>query len=211
MCFLSCRVRSCTSAQLVPLFSANSWRSSVTFIRCLKALFYSIRCSRFVVYLVLVCFEQNEARNKEMLTVGCAVGIGCCFAAPIGGEKTCVCVCVCCWNDVENIYGRTLKHNQNLQVIYVTFCKSFCVCFRCIIRFGGHIYVFRCTKLLAWISVRYIWCLNLQTSASVEQRGRCVCMYIDKAINHNRLCVTAFLTPARALTSLCLSEMHSRW
>ncbi|KAI2656516.1 Chloride channel protein 2 [Labeo rohita] len=28
---------------------------------------------------------KNEARNKEMLTVGCAVGIGCCFAAPIGG------------------------------------------------------------------------------------------------------------------------------
>ncbi|XP_073674362.1 chloride channel protein 2-like [Garra rufa] len=28
---------------------------------------------------------KNEARNKEMLMVGCAVGIGCCFAAPIGG------------------------------------------------------------------------------------------------------------------------------
>ncbi|XP_077077536.1 chloride channel protein 2c isoform X2 [Siphateles boraxobius] len=28
---------------------------------------------------------KNEARNKEMLTVGCAVGIGCCFASPIGG------------------------------------------------------------------------------------------------------------------------------
>ncbi|KAL1260334.1 hypothetical protein QQF64_008161 [Cirrhinus molitorella] len=28
---------------------------------------------------------KNEARNKEMMTVGCAVGIGCCFAAPIGG------------------------------------------------------------------------------------------------------------------------------
>uniref|UniRef100_A0A8C2G7G6 Chloride channel, voltage-sensitive 2b n=1 Tax=Cyprinus carpio TaxID=7962 RepID=A0A8C2G7G6_CYPCA len=25
------------------------------------------------------------ARNKEMMTVGCAVGIGCCFASPIGG------------------------------------------------------------------------------------------------------------------------------
>uniref|UniRef100_A0A671S545 Chloride channel protein 2-like n=1 Tax=Sinocyclocheilus anshuiensis TaxID=1608454 RepID=A0A671S545_9TELE len=28
---------------------------------------------------------KNKARNEEMLTVGCAVGIGCCFAAPIGG------------------------------------------------------------------------------------------------------------------------------
>ncbi|NP_001306200.1 chloride channel protein 2c [Danio rerio] len=28
---------------------------------------------------------KNEARNKELLTVGCAVGIGCCFASPIGG------------------------------------------------------------------------------------------------------------------------------
>uniref|UniRef100_A0A8C1WQT8 Chloride channel 2c n=1 Tax=Cyprinus carpio TaxID=7962 RepID=A0A8C1WQT8_CYPCA len=28
---------------------------------------------------------KNEARNKEMMTVGCAVGIGCCFASPIGG------------------------------------------------------------------------------------------------------------------------------
>ncbi|XDV33368.1 hypothetical protein PO909_003792 [Leuciscus waleckii] len=28
---------------------------------------------------------KNKARNMEMLTVGCAVGIGCCFASPIGG------------------------------------------------------------------------------------------------------------------------------
>ncbi|KAA0701657.1 Chloride channel protein 2 [Triplophysa tibetana] len=28
---------------------------------------------------------KNEARNLEMLTAGCAVGIGCCFAAPVGG------------------------------------------------------------------------------------------------------------------------------
>nr|XP_055053602.1 chloride channel protein 2-like isoform X1 [Misgurnus anguillicaudatus] len=28
---------------------------------------------------------KNEARNLEMLTAGCAVGIGCCFAAPLGG------------------------------------------------------------------------------------------------------------------------------
>uniref|UniRef100_A0A8C1K672 Chloride channel 2c n=1 Tax=Cyprinus carpio TaxID=7962 RepID=A0A8C1K672_CYPCA len=31
---------------------------------------------------------KNKARNEEMLTVGCAVGISCCFAAPIGGERT---------------------------------------------------------------------------------------------------------------------------
>uniref|UniRef100_A0A8C2E2R8 Chloride channel 2c n=1 Tax=Cyprinus carpio TaxID=7962 RepID=A0A8C2E2R8_CYPCA len=28
---------------------------------------------------------KNKARNEEMLTVGCAVGISCCFAAPMGG------------------------------------------------------------------------------------------------------------------------------
>ncbi|XP_026137398.1 chloride channel protein 2-like isoform X2 [Carassius auratus] len=44
-----------------------------------------LKDSQFVVYLVLVCLEQNKNRNEEMLTVGCAVGISCCFAAPIGG------------------------------------------------------------------------------------------------------------------------------
>lgn len=28
---------------------------------------------------------QNELRNTEMLSAACAVGVGCCFAAPIGG------------------------------------------------------------------------------------------------------------------------------
>ncbi|KAM6304814.1 chloride channel protein 2 [Aegotheles albertisi] len=30
-------------------------------------------------------FYENEARNFEMLAAACAVGVGCCFAAPIGG------------------------------------------------------------------------------------------------------------------------------
>lgn len=29
---------------------------------------------------------QNEMRNTEMLSAACAVGVGCCFAAPIGGK-----------------------------------------------------------------------------------------------------------------------------
>lgn len=29
--------------------------------------------------------RQNESRNTEMLAAACAVGVGCCFAAPIGG------------------------------------------------------------------------------------------------------------------------------
>lgn len=29
---------------------------------------------------------QNESRNIEMLAAACAVGVGCCFAAPIGGQ-----------------------------------------------------------------------------------------------------------------------------
>uniref|UniRef100_A0A8C1K6D8 Chloride channel 2c n=1 Tax=Cyprinus carpio TaxID=7962 RepID=A0A8C1K6D8_CYPCA len=40
------------------------------------------------IYKVLKNFIINKARNEEMLTVGCAVGISCCFAAPIGGERT---------------------------------------------------------------------------------------------------------------------------
>jgi chloride channel 2 len=30
---------------------------------------------------------QNESRNTEMLAAACAVGVGCCFAAPIGGRQ----------------------------------------------------------------------------------------------------------------------------
>ncbi|CAG06383.1 unnamed protein product [Tetraodon nigroviridis] len=30
---------------------------------------------------------ENESRNIEMLAAACAVGVGCCFAAPIGGEQ----------------------------------------------------------------------------------------------------------------------------
>lgn len=30
---------------------------------------------------------QNESRNTEMLAAACAVGVGCCFAAPIGGGQ----------------------------------------------------------------------------------------------------------------------------
>lgn len=59
---------------------------------------------------LFVCVFQNESRNIEMLAAACAVGVGCCFAAPIGGEPDvcpgwnrcgavfthqdrCVCVC----------------------------------------------------------------------------------------------------------------------
>lgn len=37
---------------------------------------------------VCVCIWQNELRNTEMLSAACAVGVGCCFAAPIGGKIT---------------------------------------------------------------------------------------------------------------------------
>lgn len=29
---------------------------------------------------------ENESRNSEMLAAACAVGVGACFAAPVGGE-----------------------------------------------------------------------------------------------------------------------------
>ncbi|KAB1283273.1 Chloride channel protein 2 [Camelus dromedarius] len=31
---------------------------------------------------------ENESRNTEMLAAACAVGVGCCFAAPIGGRQS---------------------------------------------------------------------------------------------------------------------------
>lgn len=43
-------------------------------------------CVRLCVCLILI--EQNELRNTEMLSAACAVGVGCCFAAPIGGKTT---------------------------------------------------------------------------------------------------------------------------
>lgn len=29
---------------------------------------------------------ENESRNSEMLAAACAVGVGSCFAAPVGGN-----------------------------------------------------------------------------------------------------------------------------
>ncbi|XP_076000985.1 chloride channel protein 2a isoform X1 [Genypterus blacodes] len=40
-------------------------------------------CASTCTYLTLL--GQNEMRNTEMLSAACAVGVGCCFAAPIGG------------------------------------------------------------------------------------------------------------------------------
>lgn len=40
------------------------------------------------VRLYLIVVGQNELRNTEMLSAACAVGVGCCFAAPIGGKTT---------------------------------------------------------------------------------------------------------------------------
>uniref|UniRef100_A0A8C2DY71 Chloride channel, voltage-sensitive 2a n=1 Tax=Cyprinus carpio TaxID=7962 RepID=A0A8C2DY71_CYPCA len=37
------------------------------------------------IYLVRNFLLMNELRNTEMLSAACAVGVGCCFAAPIGG------------------------------------------------------------------------------------------------------------------------------
>ena len=30
---------------------------------------------------------ENESRNSEMLAAACAVGVGACFAAPVGGKS----------------------------------------------------------------------------------------------------------------------------
>lgn len=40
------------------------------------------------VYVYVTLVGQNELRNTEMLSAACAVGVGCCFAAPIGGKPT---------------------------------------------------------------------------------------------------------------------------
>uniref|UniRef100_A0A8D2ZD12 Chloride channel, voltage-sensitive 2a n=1 Tax=Scophthalmus maximus TaxID=52904 RepID=A0A8D2ZD12_SCOMX len=41
-------------------------------------------CCFFLLHSSLLIF-LNELRNTEMLSAACAVGVGCCFAAPIGG------------------------------------------------------------------------------------------------------------------------------
>lgn len=58
--------------------------------RCMFKTFYLIFNAACADWsgIVCVCVFQNESRNIEMLAAACAVGVGCCFAAPIGGERT---------------------------------------------------------------------------------------------------------------------------
>lgn len=54
---------------------------------CMFKMFYLIFNVSSADGSVTVCVFQNESRNIEMLAAACAVGVGCCFAAPIGGES----------------------------------------------------------------------------------------------------------------------------
>lgn len=64
---------------------------------------YVCVCVYLCVHLVLV--GQNELRNTEMLSAACAVGVGCCFAAPIGGKKTNLCALTECQPIMFGCYG----------------------------------------------------------------------------------------------------------
>uniref|UniRef100_A0A8C2G6B0 Chloride channel, voltage-sensitive 2b n=1 Tax=Cyprinus carpio TaxID=7962 RepID=A0A8C2G6B0_CYPCA len=55
-----------------------------------------------------------ESRNIEMLAAACAVGVGCCFAAPIGGEK---CVCVFIWDNISKEKLNN-KNQTTLRLLY---------------------------------------------------------------------------------------------
>lgn len=52
---------------------------------CVFPWLHSFVWVRACVYLIPII--QNELRNTEMLSAACAVGVGCCFAAPIGGKN----------------------------------------------------------------------------------------------------------------------------
>ncbi|XP_053294404.1 chloride channel protein 2a [Pleuronectes platessa] len=51
----------------------------------MAALFGGIYMFKMVITFNGLSDTQNELRNTEMLSAACAVGVGCCFAAPIGG------------------------------------------------------------------------------------------------------------------------------
>lgn len=57
-----------------------------TALLCARKSWDALFCLCVYVYVTLV--GQNELRNTEMLSAACAVGVGCCFAAPIGGKPT---------------------------------------------------------------------------------------------------------------------------
>lgn len=52
---------------------------------------------------------QNESRNIEMLAAACAVGVGCCFAAPIGGRAP-------RWSWAPHTHTCTHMHTPSNQV-----------------------------------------------------------------------------------------------
>ncbi|XP_044887072.1 chloride channel protein 2 isoform X2 [Mauremys mutica] len=86
---------------------------------------------------------ENESRNIEMLAAACAVGVGCCFAAPIGGRPS---------------SGPTAPSQL---------CAP-----RRPLQHRGHVHLLRRPQLLAWLLRRHLQCLHLPRARRVEQGRR---------------------------------------
>ena len=114
------------------------------------------------MFLSYACLSlQNELRNTEMLSAACAVGVGCCFAAPIGGKGTGL--VTTCWH--HKIRG-------------LSFCKV-SVCCRCALQHWGHLNVFCCEELLERVFCCHLQCFHLQGARSLEPGWRCVsCVFV---------------------------------
>lgn len=67
---------------------------------------------------------ENESRHCEMLAAACAVGVGSCFGAPVGGKS------------VD-------KFKFNIEDVITSF--SFCIFHRCIVQHRSNNNLFCCT------------------------------------------------------------------
>ncbi|XP_050820234.1 chloride channel protein 2 isoform X2 [Gopherus flavomarginatus] len=86
---------------------------------------------------------ENESRNIEMLAAACAVGVGCCFAAPIGGRPS---------------SGPTAPSQL---------CAP-----RRPLQHRGHVHLLCRPQLLAWLLRCHLQCLHLPRARRVEQGRR---------------------------------------
>ncbi|XP_064431902.1 chloride channel protein 1 isoform X11 [Mirounga angustirostris] len=83
---LSPRAPLSTSPASVPLSSAGLCRCSVGSMRpCLGSLISWCRPARWAWDAALQPLSEQPYYYTDMLTVGCAVGVGCCFGTPLGG------------------------------------------------------------------------------------------------------------------------------
>lgn len=105
--------------------------------------------------------RQNESRNTEMLAAACAVGVGCCFAAPIGGR----------WPVQPPALPWALPSHR-LRVLAQAQApglkwRSPAPC-RCLVQHRGHLHLLRGAQLLAGLLCCHLQCLHLPGPGRLE-------------------------------------------